>query len=83
MLVPIRCIGCLGPIDDVSGLFKDECEKLAAKSKKPEEKQSSVKPDKGVPNPDIDAEEILENLGLIEYCCRKTLITAMRFSDHY
>lgn len=81
MLVPVLCFTCGCPIGDVEGMFrvmrsKRVREVLAQR----ETSASQAAVDAGL---QIDCSDILDRLGIIHDCCRKTLVTAMVFSDYY
>ena len=68
MIVPIRCFTCSKVIADKYDYYLEEMQKLEKAGKKNED------PDyKYFSN--IHTKEILDNLGLTRYCCRRMLIS--------
>jgi DNA-directed RNA polymerase subunit N (RpoN/RPB10) len=81
MLVPILCFSCGCPIGDKEDLFRHMRavrvrEVLAARGTAPT--QAPI--DAGL---QIECADILEQLGIVNDCCRAHLITAMNFADYY
>ena len=66
MIIPIRCFTCGKVMADKIDYYIQEYEKL----KKSEEKENPYKS-----FDDIQTKQILDDLGLLRYCCRRNLIT--------
>jgi len=68
MIIPVRCFTCGRVMADVSEYYEKEKEKLILEDKKVS--------DALYKNFDkIHTKEILDNLGLRRYCCRRNLIS--------
>lgn len=68
MIIPVRCFTCGRVMADVSEYYEKEKEKLILEDKKVS--------DPLYKNFDkIHTKEILDNLGLRRYCCRRNLIS--------
>ncbi len=81
MLVPVICCTCGLPIGDVEDIFRELRNNrvrsmLAERGTTPT--QAAV--DTGL---QIDCSDILKEIGIDHDCCRKSLVTAMIFSDYY
>lgn len=74
MIIPIRCFTCSKVIADKYDYFQNEKSKL-----KPVEKGE----DEGNLKffNDIHTKEILDKLGLIRYCCRRSLMSSVDLMD--
>jgi DNA-directed RNA polymerase subunit N len=82
MIIPIRCFTCSKVIADKFDYYHQEKNKLA-----------SLANDNGNGNDDkkdkdnlkffndIHTKEILDNLGLIRYCCRRSLMSSVDLMD--
>jgi DNA-directed RNA polymerase subunit N (RpoN/RPB10) len=68
MIVPIRCFTCAKVIADKYDYYIQEMEKLQKAGKKNEEEDYTY-------FGDIHTKEILDNLGLTRYCCRRMLLS--------
>jgi len=77
MIIPIRCFTCSKVIADKYDYYHEEKNKLAA----------MTKIDTNVTDADlkffsdIHTKEILDNLGLTRYCCRRSLMSAVDMMD--
>lgn len=69
MIIPIRCFTCGNIIADKSEYYTREYERLK-KNKDKDAKDPKFKNFDGV-----HTKEILDNLGLTRYCCRRMLIS--------
>ena len=68
MIIPIRCFTCGKVMADKADYFLSEKTKL--------EKEGKVNTDPKFKHfSNIHTKEILDNLGLIRYCCRRNLIS--------
>ena len=84
MLIPVRCYSCGKLLANKYVYFQNELE-----IKKKELKQTSVDDNSDPLFIDINAPivkktiagEIMDNLGLIRICCRKTLLTSINIVD--
>jgi len=81
MLVPVICFTCGNPIGDIEDLFHHlraarVREILAERGTT----ATQAAADAGL---QIDCSDILDRLGIKNDCCRKCLVTAMIFTDHY
>lgn len=68
MIIPIRCFTCGRVMADISDYYEKEKEKLILEDKKVTDSLY-----KNFDN--IHTKEILDNLGLRRYCCRRNLIS--------
>jgi len=68
MIIPVRCFTCGRVMADVSDFYEKEKEKLILEDKKVTDNLY-----KNFDN--IHTKEILDNLGLRRYCCRRNLIS--------
>jgi|UniRef100_A0A6C0J2J6 DNA-directed RNA polymerase subunit N (RpoN/RPB10) len=68
MIIPVRCFTCGRVMADVSDYYEKEKEKLILEDKKVTDSLY-----KNFDN--IHTKEILDNLGLRRYCCRRNLIS--------
>jgi len=68
MIVPIRCFTCSKIIADKYDYYIEEMEKLKKAEIKNEDDDYKY-------FSDIHTKEILDNLGLTRYCCRRMLIS--------
>jgi DNA-directed RNA polymerase subunit N (RpoN/RPB10) len=77
MIIPIRCFTCSKVIADKYDYYHEEKNKLVA----------MTKIDTNVTDADlkffsdIHTKEILDNLGLTRYCCRRSLMSAVDMMD--
>jgi|UniRef100_A0A6C0DQF0 DNA-directed RNA polymerase subunit N (RpoN/RPB10) len=72
MIIPIRCFTCSKVIADKYDYYHQEKNKLKADKKDdPNLKYFS----------DIHTKEILDNMGLIRYCCRRSVMSAVDLMD--
>jgi len=81
MLIPVLCFTCGCSIGEKEDLFLHMQAKLAKKildERKTAPIQAHIDPDI-----QITCGEILTKLGVKNDCCRKTMVTSMRFSDYY
>ena len=74
MIIPIRCFTCSKVIADKYDYFQMEKAKL-----KPVEKDDDENNLKFFN--DIHTKEILDKLGLIRYCCRRSLMSSVDLMD--
>jgi DNA-directed RNA polymerase subunit N (RpoN/RPB10) len=75
MIIPIRCFTCGRVMADIADFYESEKEKLKDKTDKKEV-------DKIYKNFEtIHTGEILDNLGLKRYCCRRNLIANIDMMD--
>ena len=72
MIIPIRCFTCSKVIADKYDYYHLEKNKLA-KTKEDSEDLKFFN--------DIHTKEILDNLGLIRYCCRRSLMSSVDMMD--
>jgi DNA-directed RNA polymerase subunit N (RpoN/RPB10) len=75
MIVPIRCFTCAKVIADKYDYYIQEMEKLKDKKKKSEDDDDYKY------FSDIHTKEILDNLGLTRYCCRRMLLSTSDLMD--
>ncbi len=75
MIIPIRCFTCSKVIADKYDYYHQEKNKLAKKTS-----DISESADLKYFN-DIHTKEILDNLGLIRYCCRRSLMSSVDMMD--
>lgn len=68
MIIPVRCFTCNRIMADVSDYYEKEKERLILEDKKITDSLY-----KNFDN--IHTKEILDNLGLRRYCCRRNLIS--------
>jgi DNA-directed RNA polymerase subunit N (RpoN/RPB10) len=68
MIVPIRCFTCAKFIADKYDYYIQEMEKLQKAGKKNEDEDYNY-------FGDIHTKEILDDLGLTRYCCRRMLLS--------
>jgi len=68
MIIPVRCFTCNRIMADVSDYYEKEKERLILEDKKVTDSLY-----KNFDN--IHTKEILDNLGLRRYCCRRNLIS--------
>ena len=72
MIIPIRCFTCSKVIADKYDYYHQEKNKLKVDKKDdPNLKYFS----------DIHTKEILDNMGLIRYCCRRSVMSAVDLMD--
>jgi DNA-directed RNA polymerase subunit N (RpoN/RPB10) len=72
MIIPIRCFTCSKVIADKYDYYHQEKNKLKADKKDdPNLKYFS----------DIHTKEILDNMGLTRYCCRRSVMSAVDLMD--
>ena len=81
MLTPVRCFTCGSSTGHVAVVFATERrrrakEALAARNTAP----SMAMVDAGL---DLACGDLLDRLQIPRDCCRKTLLTAMIYQDHY
>jgi DNA-directed RNA polymerase subunit N len=74
MIIPIRCFTCAKVIADKYDYYHKEKNKLVAVNK--DEDEANLKFFN-----DIHTKEILDNLGLIRYCCRRSLMSSVDLMD--
>ncbi len=74
MIVPIRCFTCAKVIADKYDYYMEELSKLEKDKKK--EKDPDYKYFSS-----IHTKEILDNLGLTRYCCRRMLLSTSDMMD--
>lgn len=67
MLIPILCITCGLPLADKEDLYNHLKEEKIKKTK----------------TEDIDFQDILEQLDIVNECCKMHFITSMQFTDYY
>jgi DNA-directed RNA polymerase subunit N (RpoN/RPB10) len=81
MLIPARCMSCGLPVGDVAGIYR----RIRYERAREALKDRDVIPTQAVIDASlqIDMEDILEELGITEDCCRRTLTTGMCFQDYY
>jgi DNA-directed RNA polymerase subunit N (RpoN/RPB10) len=81
MLIPCVCFTCGYPIGDVDDLFRTMRARRAEQIvKERKTAPSNVAFDVGL---QIDCSDIFDSLNIRHDCCRKSLASAMRFSDYY
>jgi DNA-directed RNA polymerase subunit N len=69
MIIPIRCFTCSKVIADKFDYYQQEKEKLATIDNKGDNDLKFFN--------DIHTKEILDNLGLIRYCCRRSVMSSV------
>jgi len=74
MIVPIRCFTCAKVIADKYYYYIQEMEKLKKDGKKNEDEDYKY-------FSDIHTKEILDDLGLVRYCCRRMLLSTSDLMD--
>jgi len=74
MIIPIRCFTCSKVIADKYDYYHQEKNKLAPANKEGDEANLKY-------FSDIHTKEILDNLGLIRYCCRRSLMSSVDLMD--
>jgi DNA-directed RNA polymerase subunit N (RpoN/RPB10) len=77
MIIPIRCFTCSKVIADKYDYYHQEKNKLIAAGKNDDKTTDA---DLKFFN-DIHTKEILDNLGLIRYCCRRSLMSSVDMMD--
>lgn len=77
MIIPIRCFTCSKVIADKYDYYHQEKNKLVAAAKNDDKTTDA---DLKFFN-DIHTKEILDNLGLIRYCCRRSLMSSVDMMD--
>jgi DNA-directed RNA polymerase subunit N (RpoN/RPB10) len=75
MIIPIRCFTCGRVMADIADFYETEKEKLKDKTDKKEVDKIYKNFEK------IHTGEILDNLGLKRYCCRRNLIANIDMMD--
>ncbi len=75
MIVPIRCFTCGKVIADKYDYYMEEKKKLELKGGQDEENDDYKYFSK------IHTKEILDNLGLSRYCCRRMLLSTSDMMD--
>jgi DNA-directed RNA polymerase subunit N (RpoN/RPB10) len=78
MIIPIRCFTCSKVIADKFDYYHLEKNKLASLANGNDDKTD--KENLKFFN-DIHTKEILDNLGLIRYCCRRSLMSSVDLMD--
>jgi DNA-directed RNA polymerase subunit N (RpoN/RPB10) len=73
MIIPIRCFTCSKVIADKFDYYHQEKNKLAAIDNKEDNDLKFFN--------DIHTKEILDNLGLIRYCCRRSVMSSVDLMD--
>jgi DNA-directed RNA polymerase subunit N (RpoN/RPB10) len=74
MIIPIRCFTCSKVIADKYDYYHQEKTKLKANDDKKNDANLKY-------FNDIHTKEILDNLGLTRYCCRRSLMSAVDLMD--
>jgi len=74
MIVPIRCFTCAKVIADKYDYYIEQMQKLKKEGKKNEDEDYKY-------FSDIHTKEILDNLGLTRYCCRRMLLSTSDLMD--
>jgi DNA-directed RNA polymerase subunit N len=77
MIIPIRCFTCSKVIADKYDYYHQEKNKLIVAAKNDDKTTDA---DLKFFN-DIHTKEILDNLGLIRYCCRRSLMSSVDMMD--
>jgi DNA-directed RNA polymerase subunit N len=77
MIIPIRCFTCSKVIADKYDYYHQEKNKLIVAAKNDDRTTDA---DLKFFN-DIHTKEILDNLGLIRYCCRRSLMSSVDMMD--
>jgi DNA-directed RNA polymerase subunit N len=72
MIIPIRCFTCSKVIADKYDYYHLEKSKLAKTTEDSEDLKFFN---------EIHTKEILDNLGLIRYCCRRSLMSSVDMMD--
>ena len=72
MIIPIRCFTCSKVIADKYDYYHNEKNKLAKITDDSEDLKFFN---------EIHTKEILDNLGLIRYCCRRSLMSSVDMMD--
>jgi DNA-directed RNA polymerase subunit N (RpoN/RPB10) len=81
MLCPVLCFTCGCPVGDVAALFRHmRAARVRAVLAERGTAPALAAADAGL---QIDCSDILDQLCIDNDCCRKTLVTAMIFSDYY
>ncbi|NBQ43370.1 MAG: hypothetical protein EBU23_13030 [Mycobacteriaceae bacterium] len=81
MLVPVRCMTCGCPVGDVAPAFARE---RAARARAAFGARGAVPTQAMIDaNISVPCGDILDRLAVTADCCRKTLMTAMIFTDYY
>jgi DNA-directed RNA polymerase subunit N (RpoN/RPB10) len=78
MIIPIRCFTCSKVIADKFDYYHQEKNKLASLANGNDDKTDK---DNLKFFNDIHTKEILDNLGLIRYCCRRSLMSSVDLMD--
>ena len=81
MLVPVKCITCgypVGSVEDLFHIMRAKKVKAILEERGTQATQAAV--DVGL---QIDCSDILDKLHITHECCRKTLVTAMIFTDSH
>jgi DNA-directed RNA polymerase subunit N (RpoN/RPB10) len=81
MHIPSVCITCGCPVGDKEDLYlamRAERTQKILKERGTDVSQAAV--DEGL---QIECGDILDELAIYEDCCRKTMVTAMHFTDYY
>jgi DNA-directed RNA polymerase subunit N (RpoN/RPB10) len=78
MIIPIRCFTCSKVIADKFDYYHLEKNKLASLANGNDDKTDK---DNLKFFNDIHTKEILDNLGLIRYCCRRSLMSSVDLMD--
>ena len=78
MIIPIRCFTCSKVIADKFDYYHLEKNKLASLANGNDDKTDK---DNLKFFSDIHTKEILDNLGLIRYCCRRSLMSSVDMMD--
>ena len=73
MIIPIRCFTCSMVIADKYDYYHQEKNKLKNDDSKTDNDLKFFN--------DIHTKEILDNLGLIRYCCRRSLMSSVDLMD--
>lgn len=73
MIIPIRCFTCSKVIADKYDYYHQEKNKLKSEDNKNDNDLKFFN--------DIHTKEILDNLGLIRYCCRRSLMSSVDLMD--
>jgi len=81
MLTPVLCFTCGCPVGDVEDLFRHMRTALVRETLA--ERGTTATQAAADAGLRIDVRDILERLGIVNDCCRKSLVTAMIFADNY
>jgi DNA-directed RNA polymerase subunit N len=73
MIIPIRCFTCSKVIADKYDYYHQEKNKLKSEDNKNDNDLKFFN--------DIHTKEILDNLGLIRYCCRRSVMSSVDLMD--